>query len=196
VAVLPIRLIGDPVLRAETRAVGRDAAALKRVVSDMFETMDDVGGVGLAAPQVGIGLSLFTYDDHRGNRGLCFDPVLERDFDVPVEEPVREGCLSVPEISDVVARAGAVRLTGIDLEGEPVDISATGLLAVIFQHEVDHLEGRLFVDRLTGEAKRAAMRVIRQDSYGYKAQAVETQRARSLSTAFGASSAFGPGASS
>ncbi len=173
-------------LRAQTSEVGAETARYAGLVADMLETMDAVRGVGLAAPQIGVSLALFTYDDREGNRGVCFDPVLEVEEGTAPEDPVREGCLSVPEVSGVVERAGTVRLTGRDADGQPLDITASGLLATIFQHEVDHLNGHLFVDRLRGESKKEAMRQIRQRDYGNKAQSLAQKRAAAVSSAFGA----------
>ena len=134
---------------------------LKTLVEDMFDTMDKAPGVGLAATQVGIGLRVFVYDydDDEGNprRGVVINPSLEigeiqsgeADWDTELE-----GCLSVPGERFPLKRADWARLTGVDLQQNPVAIEATGWFARIFQHEYDHLEGILFVDYLKGLKKR------------------------------------------
>lgn len=189
-AVLSIRTVGDPVLRTPARPVagpgaGADTgtgttpahpAGLPVLVADMYETMDAAGGIGLAANQVGSQMRIFTYDVD-GQRGDVVDPQLElltepgpipRDAaagPAEGENLLREGCLSVGAIYGPVERALRVRLTGTTAAGAPVDITADGLLAACFQHEVDHLDGRLFLDRLTGEHRREAMRALRARDY-------------------------------
>lgn len=194
--VLPIRIVGDPVLRAEALPVTPGEKHHIRLVEDMLETMDAVKGVGLAAPQVGAGVRIFTYDDRRGHRGHCLNPVLELlapvqrpgesdDAAAPGADPVREGCLSVPETAGIATRSQHVLLTGTDVHGEPLRIEAGGLLAVIFQHEVDHLNGTLFIDRLAGEERKAAMRLLRSREFGQASQSVAQRRASQVSSAFG-----------
>ncbi|MGJ9372172.1 peptide deformylase [Nesterenkonia sp. CF4.4] len=181
--VLSIRMIGDPVLRtpATTVATAGAGAAVDRstaeLIADMFETMDAVAGIGLAAPQIGVSRRIFTFDV-AGERGAVINPELsllgERSFTArePDEGPaegenlLREGCLSVADIYAPVTRSQRVLLTGTDPEGSAVRHEATGLLAACFQHEVDHLDGRLFVDRLTGADKVAAVRALRSREYG------------------------------
>ena len=194
--VLPIRLVGDPVLRAAAEPVPAGSERLESLLADMFETMDAVSGVGLAAPQIGVGLRVFTYDDHAGHRGHCVNPQIETLGSEPRAEEVREGCLSVPDISGVVERAERVRLTGVQSDGSAVDIVADGLLSTIFQHETDHLDGRLFVDRLRGEAKREAMRRLRSSAYSAAGRGLAEARSLQTSSAFGSGlaaqgSAFG-----
>ena len=159
-SVLPIRTIGDPVLRTRAEEVTAFDDALRRLVADMHETMLDVGGVGLAAPQVGVSVRLFTWAVE-GGAGHVVNPVLEVG-----EEPQEggEGCLSVPGLAYDTPRRNWARVTGLDQHGAPVTVEGTGLLARCLQHETDHLDGRLYVDRLTGAEKRDAMRAIRADS--------------------------------
>ncbi|WP_010525404.1 peptide deformylase [Nesterenkonia sp. F] len=172
-AVLPLRMIGDPVLRTPAREVGVVDDSVRRLIEDMLTTMDAVGGIGLAAPQVGVGLRIFTYDV-AGSRGAVVDPTVETSGS-PEFTPhdsaagpatgtnlVREGCLSIADVHGPVGRPQRARLTGLAPDGGRVDVEASGLLAVCFQHEADHLDGRLFVDRLVGEEKRAALRTLRQ----------------------------------
>ena len=170
-SVLTLRQIGDPVLRTPASPVrDPDDGRIHHLIADMYLTMDDAQGIGLAAPQVGTGLRIFTWDVD-GHRGAVINPELElsgepvfvpreRDDD---EEPVmREGCLSVRgRIHGPVARHPHALLTGIGQNGQPLHVEATGLLAACFQHEVDHLDGKLFLDRLTGEHKKHAYRALR-----------------------------------
>ncbi|MDO5493923.1 MAG: peptide deformylase [Nesterenkonia sp.] len=178
--VLNIRTVGDPVLRTPCRpASGTPSVTdegLRRLVADMYETMDAAGGIGLAANQVGAEVRVFTFDA-AGRRGDVVDPHLEllapsgpvprdpEDGPAQGENLLQEGCLSVASIHGPVDRALRVRLTGTSAAGDPVDITADGLLAACFQHEVDHLDGRLFVDRLRGEHRREAMRTLRARDY-------------------------------
>lgn len=171
-AVLPLRKLGDPVLRTPAAPVGALDARISELVTAMYETMDAAGGIGLAAPQIGVGLRIFTYDA-MGSRGAVINPEIvsegpagptPRDADHPAEEEnlLREGCLSVDGVYSPVDRAQRVVLTGTAPDGSALRIAAEGLLAACFQHETDHLDGRLFIDRLTGEDRRRAMRTLRE----------------------------------
>ena len=157
--VMPIRTLGDPVLRQPTKPVDTFDEALRVLVDDMFETMYAAPGVGLAANQVGVGKAFFVYDDREGDTGFVANPELsEREG----EDTFEEGCLSIPGPYHDTVRAARVRLRGRDLHGDPVDILAEGLLARIFQHETDHLQGMLYVDRLDEEGRRDVMRQLRE----------------------------------
>ena len=156
---MPIRTLGDPVLRERTRVPERFDAALARLADDMFETMYDAPGVGLAANQVGLVGRFFVYDDGDGHRGFVADPELS---ELDGEETHDEGCLSIPGPYAPTTRALRVRLRGRDLEGSPLDITAEGLLARIFQHETDHLNGMLYIDRLDDAGRRDVMRQLRE----------------------------------
>lgn len=176
-SVLNIRMIGDPVLRTPTSPVESIDDRILSLVEDMYETMDDARGIGLAANQVGVGLRIFTYDV-AGVRGAVINPELElsgepeftpRDSEQgPAEEQnlLKEGCLSVQEIYGHVARPQQARLTGLAPDGSRLEVEATGLLAACFQHELDHLHGKLFLDRLRGEEKRHALQTLRERDYG------------------------------
>ena len=157
--VLPIRTLGDPVLREPTSPVETFDDALRALAEDMFETMYAAPGVGLAANQVGIGKAFFVYDDREGHTGFVANPELS---ELEGEDTFEEGCLSIPGPYHDTVRAARVRLRGRDLDGEPVDIGAEGLLARIFQHETDHLRGMLYVDRLDDEGRRDVMRQLRE----------------------------------
>lgn len=157
--VLPIRTLGDPVLRERAVPVETFDDALRRLADDMVETMHAAPGVGLAANQVGVRLACFVYDDRDGNAGFVANPELSGLED---EETIDEGCLSVPGPYHPTSRAMKVRLRGFDLEGKPLDVRAEGLLARIFQHETDHLNGKLYLDRLDDEGRRDVMRQLRE----------------------------------
>lgn len=157
--LMPIRTLGDPVLRQEARPVEAFDAALRRLADDMFETMYDAPGVGLAANQVGLSIACFVFDDREGNTGFVANPTLS---DMTGSEAREEGCLSIPGPYHETARAAALHLRGKDVEGEPVDVRAEGLLARIFQHETDHLRGLLYIDRLDDDGRRDVMRQLRE----------------------------------
>ena len=157
--VLPIRTLGDPVLRERAAPVETFDDTVRRLADDMVETMHAAPGVGLAANQVGVRLACFVYDDRDGHSGFVANPELS---DLDDEETIDEGCLSVPGPYHPTSRALRVRLRGFDLEGTPLDIRAEGLLARIFQHETDHLNGKLYLDRLDEEGRRDVMRQLRE----------------------------------
>ena len=144
---------------------------LRRLVEDMFETMDAAPGVGLAAPQVGIGLRVFVFDytqDEIHHRGVLINPELETS-EIPEGEPdwdtEAEGCLSVPGERFPIRRAERARITGVDLEQQPIQLEATGWFARIFQHEFDHLEGTLYVDKLAQPYKSEAAEIIVENGW-------------------------------
>ncbi|KNC19095.1 peptide deformylase [Arthrobacter sp. RIT-PI-e] len=181
-AVLSIRMIGDPILRTPAAEVTEFGPDLARLVADMTETMIDVQGAGLAAPQVGIGLQVFTYRVD-GAEGHVVNPVLETDGPLQAESDV-EGCLSVPGLGSYVARADWARVTGRDAAGETVVVEGTGMLARALQHETDHLRGMLYLERLEGEDRRNALRAIRSTEYSRVASRTAVQRSRSLGSSF------------
>jgi peptide deformylase len=148
----------------------------------MMETMEDVDGAGLAAPQVGVSQRVFTYQID-GQRGHLVNPVLTLSDDF--QDDVVEGCLSIPGVAFPVRRRRTVTARGFDQHGDPVEIEAQGMLARAFQHETDHLDGILFVDRLEGEDRRAAQRAIRAINYSTVAGQTVTQRAGHVGSAFG-----------
>jgi len=147
VTLLALRVLGDPVLRAETRPVTAITDDLRTLIADLFETMHAARGIGLAAPQVGIGKRIIVV--HVGEDGgpyAVINPVLT-DFDG--EETAAEGCLSIPgKVGDVV-RALRCTVAGLDRKGKKLTLTAEGLLARCFQHEVDHLDGVLITDKAT-----------------------------------------------
>ncbi|MGZ4152842.1 MAG: peptide deformylase [Actinomycetota bacterium] len=161
-SLLPIRTLGDPVLREPGRDVERFDDSLRRLIEDMFETMYDAPGVGLAAQQVGISSRFFVYDDGDGHRGFIANPEL---FDHAGSDEHEEGCLSIPGPFHPTSRATRVRIRGLDQDGRPVELVGEGLLARIFQHETDHTNGMLYIDRLDDDARREVMRQLREHEF-------------------------------
>jgi len=171
--VRPIVITGEPVLHQRAAEVVNFDQELEQLVSDMYLTMEKAPGVGLAATQVGVGLRVFVYDweDDDGvlHRGEVINPVLEVgaiSADPADPDTEIEGCLSVPGERYPLKRADRVILTGVTLKQEPVHIEATGWLARIFQHEYDHLNGTLYVDRLAEPHKSDAAKVIKKQGWG------------------------------
>jgi peptide deformylase len=161
--VLPIRTLGDPVLRAPARPVAEFDASLRALAEDMLETMYAAPGVGLAAPQVGVSLRLFTFDDGETGPLVMANPVLSGAAGSALEE---EGCLSIPGPYHPTPRAASVTCSGLDVEGRPYELSGEGLLARIFQHETDHLDGALYIDRLDDLGRRAVLAELRRIELG------------------------------
>ncbi|HEX2704486.1 MAG TPA: peptide deformylase [Candidatus Lustribacter sp.] len=172
-AIRPIVITGDPVLHRPAARVERFDAALRSLIGDLVETMDAAHGVGLAAPQIGVGLRIFTYaipnDDGVLPRGVVVNPILAVGK-IPKERPdpdeESEGCLSVPGQSFPLKRAGWVKVSGFGAAGEPLEFEATGWFARCIQHEFDHLNGKLYVDRLTDRWARKARKAARSRGWG------------------------------
>ncbi|MBI4259412.1 MAG: peptide deformylase [Actinobacteria bacterium] len=163
-SILPIRVLGDPVLRERARPVERFDEALSRLAEDMFETMYDAPGVGLAAPQVGRSTRFVVFDDHAGwGRRVLANPEIVH---MEGEEEMEEGCLSVPGFYFSTPRATRVVARGLDLDGNPVEYEAEGFRARILQHETDHIDGVLYIDRLRGDVRAEALRAIRDVELG------------------------------
>ena len=158
-----IRVIGDPVLREHAREVTEFDRGLRKLAKRMIRTMKDAPGVGLAAPQVGVLQRLLVYDVDDDPRVLA-NPVLD-EFSDETEE-ADEGCLSVPGVTMPVERPVSVRVRGLDEYGEPVDFRAEGFEARVIQHENDHLDGVLIVDRTSRSARAAALRTMRENEAG------------------------------
>ena len=156
--IQPIRLFGDPVLRTKADPVTDFDAELRRLVADLTETMQHAPGAGLAAPQIGVGLRVFTYHVD-GVLGHLVNPVLTLSEE---EQHGEEGCLSLPGLSFDTTRALRVVASGMDMHGEPVRLEGSELLARCVQHETDHLDGILFIDRLDRDTRKHAMRAIRE----------------------------------
>ncbi len=155
-----IRVIGDPVLRERAHEVTEFDRSLRKFAKRMIRTMHDAPGVGLAAPQVGVLQRLLVYDVDDDPQVLV-NPVLDEYSDETEES--EEGCLSVPGVTMPVERAVSVRVRGFDASGEPVDFRADGFEARVIQHENDHLDGVLIVDRTSRSARAAALRAMREN---------------------------------
>lgn len=148
-ARLEVRIMGDPVLRHKAAPVGEITDEMRRLIRDMFETMYAEEGVGLAAPQVGVSDRIIVIDPHIEGEdafALINPEIVQASKDT---EKGEEGCLSIPGLRDLVERSVSVRVRGLTPEGELRELEAEGLLARIVQHEVDHLDGILFLDRLS-----------------------------------------------
>ena len=172
-AILPIRTFGDPVLRERARDVETFDDALARLADDMIQTMHEAPGVGLAAPQVGRSIRLIVFDIGEGPTALV-NPVLSGHQGEQVGE---EGCLSIPGLYFPVKRAMTVACEAVDVRGKAVRIEGEELLARVFQHEVDHIDGVLFVDRLDGEERKQALAAIRDQAMGLAPAVTDPSRA-------------------
>ena len=164
-ALLEIRLFGDPVLRERSLPVDRFDADLARFGDDLLETMRAARGAGLAAPQVGVLKRMFAYDvgvdEETGEHpfGVLVNPVVTRREG---EQRGEEGCLSFPGLYYQCTRAQAVTVAAQDVTGRRLELDGEGLLARCFQHEIDHLDGVLFIDRLSRGDRKRAMREWRE----------------------------------
>jgi peptide deformylase len=161
VPIQPIRLFGDPVLRRPALEVVDFDRELRRLVQDLTDTMLEAPGAGLAAPQIGVGLRVFTWYVE-GQVGHLVNPVLDLSEE---QQDGPEGCLSIPGLSIDCRRALSVVARGFDQHGEPVTIEGSELLARAIQHETDHLDGVLFLDRLSPENRKLAMKEIRESEW-------------------------------
>ena len=155
-----IRLFGDPVLRQRAREITELDGDLARLAQTMIETMHEAQGVGLAAPQVGVQKRLYTYDLGLGDEpGVIINPEI---VDAKGEWTYDEGCLSVPGLHFEIVRPKIVTVRGVDLDGNEVVIEGDELMGRLIQHEIDHLDGVLLLDRLDADARKEAMRELRQ----------------------------------
>ncbi len=157
--ILPIRRLGDPVLREPSQDVDSFDDVLRRLYQDMVETMYDAPGVGLAAPQVGLSLRFFVFDARDGSGPHAVANPFLSGLDGSQEDD--EGCLSIPGLWYPTTRALRARVDGLDLDGNPTSFEGEELVARIFQHEMDHLAGTLFIDRLPDHDRRAALATLR-----------------------------------
>ncbi|MDT7800699.1 MAG: peptide deformylase [Actinomycetota bacterium] len=168
-----IRIAGDPVLHNPTREITEFDEQLRILTDDMFETMYAAEGVGLAANQIGLDLRVFVYDcpDDEGvrHKGVVVNPKLETS-EIPETMPDPdddwEGCLSAPGESYPTGRASWAKVTGSDIEGNPIEVEGTGYFARCLQHETDHLDGYLYLDRLVGRHARAAKKMLKSNKWG------------------------------
>lgn len=155
-----IRIFGDPVLRKRADEITDVDDRLVRLAEDMVHTMYEAPGVGLAAPQVGVEKRLFVYDIGDGPEAIINPVISESDGEWAFEE----GCLSVPGLSWEIIRPKQVHLTGYDLDGNEVSFEADEYLARVFQHELDHLDGVLLLERLDDDTRKDALRTLRERS--------------------------------
>ena len=172
-AVLPIRISGDPVLHQRTQEVTDFGPALHELIADMFDTMEEAPGVGLAAPQVGVGLRLFVFnwvdDDDLLWRGAAINPrllITPTPIGEADDETESEGCLSIPGERYPLRRSERAVLTALDAAQKGFEVDATGWLARIFQHEYDHLNGVLYADRLDELHSFELAKVVRKRKWG------------------------------
>lgn len=172
-AVLPILITGEPVLHCPAIDVTDFGDILRTLVDDMFETMAAAPGVGLAAPQVGVDLRVFVFDwtddDDHNHRGVAVNPelfVTPSPLRDPDEDDEAEGCLSVPGERYPLARSARAILRAVDLDKKAFEIEADGWLARIFQHEYDHLDGILYVDRLAHAWGKPVAKMVKKHGWG------------------------------
>jgi peptide deformylase len=154
-----IRIFGDPVLKQRATEVEEVDGTLVRLAEDMVRTMYEAPGLGLAAPQVGVGKRLFVFDlqDGAGPQAVVNPVISESDGDWAYDE----GCLSVPGLAWEIVRPKTIHLTGYDLDGKEISIEADELASRCFQHELDHLDGVLLIERLDADTRKQALRTIR-----------------------------------
>jgi peptide deformylase len=163
-AAHPIRLVGDPVLRQRAAEVEEIDGKLARLADEMLVTMYEAPGLGLAAPQIGVRKRVFVYDIGEGPKVVVNPSITESDGEWAYEE----GCLSVPGLSWEIVRPRLVHLVGRDLDGNEVSVEADELLARCFQHEMDHLDGILLLERLDPDTRKKALRTIREQGVGIR----------------------------
>jgi peptide deformylase len=161
--LMTIRTLGDPVLREPAKPVERFDRALGQLAADMIETMYDAPGVGLAGPQVGLSMQLFVFDDGEHGPTFIANPEL---LDAEGEVTEEEGCLSIPGPYHRMARYQRIRCRGLDVRGDAIELVGDGLAARIFQHETDHLQGMLYIDRLDDEGRKAVLAELRRIELG------------------------------
>jgi len=157
-----IRLLGDPVLKTVSDPVGAIDDRVRSLVEDLVDSVRLPGRAGVAASQIGVNLRAFSYNVD-GEVGYILNPVLVEVSGEP--ELVDEGCLSVPGLWYPTKRYPFARVTGIDLDGAEIELSGTGIMAQALQHETDHLDGLLYLDRLDTENRRAAMKEVRESTW-------------------------------
>jgi peptide deformylase len=163
-AVLPIRELPDAVLKQKAKPVMEFNDELQKLIDDMFETMYSAPGLGLAAPQIGRSLRLFVYDIQEGEdqprrTGVLINPEFISKSGTQIGE---EGCLSVSDYRTQVTRANQTAVKGLDRHGKPVTVEGEGLMARLLQHEMDHLDGTLFVDRLSSLKRQMYLKRLKK----------------------------------
>lgn len=159
-SIRKIRVVPDPVLRTPCEEIREITPAVKHLVEDLLETVNDPGRAGLSANQIGVSLRAFSYNID-GRIGYVLNPVLET---MSGEQYDDEGCLSVPGLWYKNRRANYARVRGIDLDGKTVVLEGEGLMARMLQHECDHLDGHIYLDRLEKDVRRQALRELRNSA--------------------------------
>ena len=155
-AIREIRVVPDPVLRTVCDPITTITPAVRRLVQDLLDTVDDPGRAGLSANQIGVGLRVFSYNID-GQLGYVINPHIE---ELKGEQYGDEGCLSVPGLWYKTRRAEYARVSGIDLDGKAISVEGHGIMARMLQHECDHLDGHVYLDRLERDERRQAMRQL------------------------------------
>ncbi|GAA4528716.1 peptide deformylase [Amycolatopsis samaneae] len=164
-AMRELRYFGDPVLKSVCDPVTTFDKKTEALVKDLLDTVKPGGRAGLAAPQIGVGLRVFSYDVG-GLTGYVINPEIVSLSEETHE--IGEGCLSVPELWFPVRRAKHAVVRGVDLRNEPIEVEGTEVLAQCLQHETDHLDGKLYLDRLLPERKKQALREAREKDWFWK----------------------------
>lgn len=163
--VREIRLFGDPVLKTVSEPIKTFNQKTQALIEDLLDTTKLPGRAGVAAPQIGVNLRAFSFNVD-GQTGYIINPVL---VEVSGEKVLLdEGCLSVPELWHKTPRYEYAKATGIDLDGEPIELHGSGLMAQMLQHECDHLDGLVYLDRLEGEERKIAMKNLRATDWFMK----------------------------
>jgi peptide deformylase len=157
-----IRLFGDPVLKTPSEPIGHIDDGIRGLIDDLVDSVKLPGRAGVAASQIGVNLRAFSYNID-GNVGYVINPVLVEVSGEP--EPVDEGCLSVPGLWFPTPRYPFARVRGIDVDGNEIEVSGEGLMAQALQHETDHLDGMLYLDRLEKQHRREAMKQVRESDW-------------------------------
>jgi peptide deformylase len=157
VAIRDIRVVPDPVLRTPCETITNITPAVRRLVTDLLETVDDPGRAGLSANQIGVSLRAFSFNIE-GKLGYVLNPVIE---ETSGEQYGDEGCLSLPGLWYQTRRADYARVRGIDLEGKEIVLEGSGLMGRMLQHECDHLDGHVYIDRLEKDVRRKALKQLR-----------------------------------
>lgn len=166
-----VRTIGDPVLKQLAHEVDHVDGALVKLVDDMVETMYEAEGAGLAAPQIGIQKRLFVYDVGDGPQVIINPTIVESDGEWYCDE----GCLSIPGLRLGIIRPDRVLIEGWNLDGKEISVEADEFLGRVFQHEVDHLDGVLMLERLEDDMRKQALRVLRDKAMGFDTTAMEAK---------------------
>lgn len=161
-AVRAIRIFGDPVLKTASDVIQQIDSSIEALIKDLEETTALPGRAGVAAPQIGVNLRAFAYN-LQGEVGHLINPVLVSSSGEPAE--LEEGCLSLPELWAKTPRYPEVLVRGQLVDGSQVELRAEGLRAQVFQHEIDHLNGTLYIDRLLGEVRKETMAQLRASSW-------------------------------